>query len=177
MTEKRFVEHTRTEQRRNEQHRSDMADGIKIVAKNRKAFHDFHIEDRLEAGLALLGTEVKSIREGRLSLQEAYCAVDRHGEMILHGCHVAPYEHAGEHAQHEARRNRKLLMHRREIERWRQAAEQKGYTIVPLKLYFRRGKAKLEIGLGKGKKLYDKRQSIKERETKRRMEQAMREHR
>ncbi len=151
-----------------------MGNGIKIVTKNRKARHEYHIEDTLEAGIMLKGTEVKSIRESRVSLQEAYCAVDRHGEMILHGCHIAPYEHAGEHANHAPRRNRKLLLHRREIERWKQAAEQQGYTIVPLMLYFRRGKAKLEIGLAKGKKLHDKRHSIKERETKRRMEQAMR---
>lgn len=149
-----------------------MGEGIKIIAKNRKATYEYHIEDRLEAGLVLKGTEVKSLREGRISLQEAYCSVDRDGEMILHGCHIAPYEHAGAHAQHEPRRNRKLLMHRGEIEKWRVESEQKGFTIVPLKVYFRRGIAKLEIGLGKGKKLHDKRQSIKERETKRRMEQA-----
>lgn len=152
-----------------------MSNGIKIIIKNRKAYYDFEIEDKLEAGLALKGTEVKSLRESRASLQEAYCSVDRDGEMILHGCHIAPYEHAG-HYNHEAKRNRKLLMHSHEIAKWKQASEQKGYTIVPLKMYFRNGVAKLEIGLGKGKKQHDKRQSIKEQETKRRMQQAMREY-
>ncbi len=153
-----------------------MSEGIKIIVKNRKAFYDFAIEDRLEAGLVLKGTEVKSLRESRASLQEAFCSANNEGEMILHGCHIAPYEHAG-HYNHEPRRNRKLLMHKNEILKWKEASEQKGYTIVPLKLYFRRGVAKLEIGLGKGKKQHDKRQSIKKKETKRRMKRALHEHR
>ena len=152
-----------------------MSNGIKIIVKNRKASYEYEIEDRLEAGLVLKGTEVKSLRAHRASLQEAYCSVDRNGEMILHGCHIAPYEQAS-HFNHEAKRNRKLLMHGREIAKWKKASEQQGYTIVPLKLYFKNGKAKVEIGLGKGKKLHDKRQSIKEQETKRRMKQAMRDY-
>lgn len=154
-----------------------MAKGIKIIARNRKARHEYDIEDTLEAGLALKGTEVKSIREGHVSLQEAYCSVDRHGEMIVHGMHVKPYEQAGPHNNHEPRRNRKLLMHAHEIAKWGQASEQKGYTIVPLQLHFRDGYAKLEIGLAKGRQLHDKRQAIKEREQKRRMEQEMRRYR
>lgn len=154
-----------------------MAKGTKIVARNRKARHEYDIEDTLEAGLALKGSEVKSVREGHVSLQEAYCSVDRNGEMIVHGMHIKPYEQAGPHNNHEARRNRKLLMHRNEILKWGRAAEQKGYTIVPLELYFRDGYAKLKIGLAKGRQLHDKRQAIKEREQKRRMEQEMRRYR
>ncbi len=154
-----------------------MGKGIKVVARNRKARHEYDIEDTLEAGLALKGTEVKSIREGHVSLQEAYCSVDRNGEMLVHNMYVKPYEQAGAHDNHEPRRSRKLLMHRREIAKWGQAAEQKGYTIVPLQLHFRNGYAKLEIGLAKGRQLHDKRQAIKEREQKRRIEQEMRRYR
>ncbi|NBB72504.1 MAG: SsrA-binding protein SmpB [Bacteroidetes bacterium] len=151
-----------------------MAKGIKVIARNRKARHEYDIEDTLEAGLALKGTEVKSIRAGHVSLQEAYCAVDRHGEMIVHGMYIKPYEQAGMHNNHEPRRNRKLLMHAHEIQKWGQAAEREGYTIVPLQLHFRDGYAKLKIGLAKGRQLHDKRQAIKEREQKRRMDEEMR---
>ena len=149
-----------------------MGKGIKIIDRNRKARHEYHIEDTLEAGLALKGTEVKSLREEKASIQESYCGVDRDGEMIIHNMYIKPYEQAG-HYNHEPRRNRKLLMHRDEIVKWGQAAERKGYTIVPLKLYFRDGYAKIEIGLGKGKKLHDKREDIKRRDQKRRMEREM----
>lgn len=154
-----------------------MSDDLDIVVRNRKAFHDYEIEERLEAGLVLKGSEVKSLRTRGASLQEAYCGVDRNGEMILHGAHIAPYKHGGEHFNHDPRRNRKLLLHRSQIRKWKKASEREGYTIVPLELYFRDGVAKVEIGLGKGRKLHDKRRRIKERETKRRMDQAMREHR
>lgn len=154
-----------------------MGDDIKRIIKNRKAFHDYEIEERLEAGMVLKGSEVKSLRERKVSLQEAYCSVDRDDEMILHGCYIAPYKHGSEHFNHDPRRNRKLLLHKGEILKWKKAAEQKGYTIVPLEMYFRDGIAKVEIGLGKGRKLHDKRERIKERETKRRMEQAVREYR
>jgi SsrA-binding protein len=146
-----------------------MGEGIKIVARNRKAYHEYDIEDKLEAGLVLRGSEVKSVREGKVSLDGAYVDVDRYGEMLVHGMYIKPYEQAS-HFNHEPRRTRKLLMHGREIERWGQASEREGYTIVPLKLYFRDGWAKLEIGLAKGKKMHDKRQSIKERDTRRQME-------
>ncbi|MDW8052641.1 MAG: SsrA-binding protein SmpB [Armatimonadota bacterium] len=145
--------------------RSD--DGIKVIATNRKAYHDFHIEDTLEAGIVLTGSEVKSVAAGKVSLAEAYCQVEN-GEMWVRNMHIAPYESAG-YAQHEPRRKRKLLLHKWEIERWRAKSEQKGYTIIPLRLYFRRGKAKLEIGLVRGKRQYDKREAIKRRDIEREM--------
>jgi SsrA-binding protein len=154
---------------------SGPSSGIKVIERNRKARYEYAIEDTLEAGLALKGTEVKSVREGKVSLEQAYCSVNRDGEMILHGSYIKPYEQAG-HYNHAPRRNRKLLMHRREIARWADAAEQRGYTIVPLKLYFRNGYAKLQIGLGKGKKLHDKRQSVKERDAKREIDRALKQY-
>ena len=151
-----------------------MAEGIKLITSNRKARHDYHIEDTLEAGLVLQGTEVKALREGRANLQDAYGAVTG-GEMYLNGLHISPYRHGNIH-NHEPVRPRKLLMHRKEIEKWKKAAEQKGYTIVPLKLYFKNGYAKVQLGLARGKKLYDKRSDIAERETQRRMDRAMRQY-
>ncbi|GAB4469526.1 MAG: SsrA-binding protein SmpB [Anaerolineae bacterium] len=140
---------------------------IKVISTNRKARHEYAIEDTLEAGLVLTGTEIKSVRAGHVSLQEAYV---RHidGEMWVIDMYIAPYEPASRD-NHEPRRPRKLLMHRREIDRWAASAEQRGYTIIPLRLYLLRGRAKLEIGLGKGKKLYDKRQDIAKRDAERRM--------
>ena len=149
-----------------------MPDNIKIVATNRKARHEYHIEDTLEAGLVLKGTEVKSLREGRVNLQDAYCTVEN-GEMYLQNCHISPYRNTGAHDNHDPLRPRKLLMHKREIERWGQAAQQKGYTIVPLKIYFKNGRAKVEIGLARGKKLYDRRADIAEREARRRLERVL----
>lgn len=151
-----------------------MPDAIKLVTSNRKARHDFHIDDTLEAGLVLQGTEVKALREGRANLQDAYCKVDR-GEMYLVGAHISPYSH-GNIQNHEPTRPRKLLLHRRELRKWDKAASQQGYTIVPLKLYFRNGLAKIEIGLARGKKLYDKRADIAERETKRRLDRTMKQY-
>ena len=145
-----------------------MSDFIKIITKNRKATYEYHIEERFEAGMVLTGTEVKSLREGKANLQEAYCSVES-GELALRGCHIAPYAH-GNRANHEPLRPRKLLMHRKEIEKLDKAARQKGYTIIPLKLYFKNGKAKLELGIGKGKKLYDKRADIADRDSKRRLD-------
>ena len=145
-----------------------MPDQIKIVASNRKATHEYRIEDRVEAGLVLSGTEVKSLRAGNANLREAFCVVEQ-GEMSLRQCHIAPYDH-GNLANHNPVRPRKLLLHKREIAKLEKAATQKGYTLVPLKIYFKRGRAKLEIGLGKVKKLYDKRADIAERDSKRRMQ-------
>ena len=145
-----------------------MTDAIKIITSNKKATFEYHIEARFEAGLVLTGTEVKSLRAGKANLQEAYCNVES-GEMILRGCHIAPYDH-GNRANHDPIRTRKLLLHRREIEKLDKAARQKGYTIVPVKLYFKNGRAKIEIGLGKGKKLYDKRADIAERDSNRRLD-------
>lgn len=145
-----------------------MSDAIKIITKNRKATREYHIEERFEAGLALTGTEVKSLRAGKANLQEAYCTVNS-GEVSLRGCHIAPYEY-GNRSNHEPLRSRKLLLHRREISKLDKATRQKGYTIIPLKLYFKNGLAKIEIGLGKGKKLFDKRTDIAERDSKRRLD-------
>jgi len=147
-----------------------MAEGVEVVARNKKAQFEYDIEETLEAGLVLEGSEVKSIRQGKVSLDGAYCKVDRNGEMKIHGMYIKPYEEAGPFG-HEPRQTRKLLLHDREIRKWGQMAEQEGYTIVPLALYFRDGWAKLKIGLAKGRQKHDKRQAIKEREMERRMEQ------
>jgi len=151
-----------------------MSEGIKIITTNRKARHDYHIDDTLEAGVVLTGTEVKSLRDGKANLQDAYCSV-QDGEMIMFNCHISPYSH-GNQMNHDPIRPRKLLMHRREIEKWGDAAQQKGYTIVPLKLYLKNGYVKVEVGLARGKKLYDKRTDIAERESKRRLERVMRQY-
>lgn len=150
-----------------------MDEGIKLVAKNRKAYYDYHIEEKLEAGIALRGSEVKSIREGQISLQEAFCRVEN-GEMKLFNCYVAPYSHVDEATTPDPTRTRKLLLHRSEIRKWEKATQQKGYTIIPLAVYFKHGYAKVEIGLAKGKKHFDKRSDIAEKETKRRIEQLTR---
>jgi len=147
-----------------------MSDSVKIVASNRKATHEYRIDERVEAGMVLHGTEVKSLRAGKANLREAFCLVEG-GEMVLKQCHISPYDH-GNRANHDPVRVRKLLLHRREIEKLGKASAQKGYTLVPMKIYFKKGKAKLEIGLGKGKKLYDKRSDIADRDSKRRMERA-----
>ena len=135
---------------------------VKVVATNKKARFEYFIEDTFEAGLALKGTEIKSIRSGQISLQEAY--VRTNGEQAwLVGAHVAPYAHASA-AQHDPSRERKLLLHKREIKTLWDAVRIKGMTIVPIRVYLKAGRAKLEIGIAKGKKLYDTRESIKERD-------------
>ncbi len=151
-----------------------MSEGVKIITTNRKARHEYHIDDTLEAGVVLTGTEVKSLRDGKANLQDAFCAV-QNGEMVMFNCHISPYSH-GNQLNHDPMRPRKLLMHRREIEKWGDAAQQKGYTIVPLKLYFKNGYVKAELGLARGKKLYDKRADIAERDSKRRLERVMRQY-
>lgn len=147
--------------------------GIKIITTNRKARYEYHIEETLEAGLVLLGSEVKSLRLGKANLQDAFCSVEGE-EMWMRNCHIAPYEQGGPHFNHDPVRPRKLLLKRREIEKWGRATRQKGYTIIPLKLYFANGLAKVQIGLARGKKLYDKRADIAERETKRRLDRIQR---
>ena len=144
---------------------------IKIIAKNRKAYHDYHIEETFEAGISLLGTEVKSLREGRANLKESYVII-KDNEAFLFGCHISPYTH-GNIQNHDPLRTRKLLLHRKEIDKLWGSMSQKGLTVVPLKLYFKGGKAKLEIGLAKGKKQYEKRDTIKEREANREIERHM----
>jgi SsrA-binding protein len=149
-------------------------DNVKVVVTNRKARHEYHVEDTLEAGLVLTGTEIKSIRAGRASLQEAYVAV-QDGEMWVLGMHISTYDPA--HRQnHDPVRPRKLLLHGYEISRWADRAQQRGYTIVPLRLYLRRGRAKLEIGLAKGKKLYDKRDTLAKRDAQRRIDRELSDH-
>lgn len=148
-----------------------MSEGIKIITNNRKARHDYHIDDRLEAGIVITGSEVKSLRAGRVNMSEAFVRIQE-GEAFLYNCHISPYEQGG-YANHEPLRRRKLLMHRRELGKWKKAVEQKGFTIVPLRMYFRNSYAKVEIGLARGKKLYDKRADIAEQESKRRLQRVM----
>ncbi len=135
---------------------------VKVVATNKKARFEYFIEETFEAGLVLKGTEIKSIRMGQISLQEAYVRTDGQQAWLV-GAHVAPYEHASAY-QHDPSRERKLLLHKREIKTLWDAVRIKGMTIVPIRVYLKAGKAKLEIGIAKGKKQYDKRESIKERD-------------
>jgi SsrA-binding protein len=145
--------------------------GQKVVAQNRKARHDYHIEDTWEAGLVLVGTEVKSLRAGRASLQDGFAEVDDH-EVWLTGVHIPEYSQ-GTWTNHAARRRRKLLLNRAEIAKIERKITDKGYTLVPLQLYFKDGRAKVEIGLARGKKAYDKRHALAERQADREKEQAV----
>ncbi|MFO7270075.1 SsrA-binding protein SmpB [Sphaerobacter thermophilus] len=147
--------------------------GEKVVTTNRKAFHDYHIEEELEAGIALTGTEIKSIRAGRVNLRDAYARIEN-GELWLIGMHISPYEHAGGYFQHDPDRPRKLLVHRHELNYLRNRVEAKGYTLVPLRLVLRKGLAKVDIGVARGKKSYDKRAALAERDARREMERALR---
>src|SRR3954471_13131081 len=135
------------------------------VAENRKAFHDYHLLESFEAGIVLLGTEVKAIREGRVNLRDSYARIDD-GELYLHNVNISSYSHRG-YADHEPLRQRKLLMHREEIRKLIGKTTEKGMTLVPLRMYFSKGRVKVAIGLAKGKKDYDKRETIKRRETER----------
>ena len=134
----------------------------RVLATNKKAFHEYFILARFEAGIVLLGTEVKSIREGRINLKDAYAMVKKE-EAFLLNCHISPYSH-GNRDNHDPLRTRKLLLHRHELDRLIGATERRGYTIVPLELYWKKGRAKLQIGLAKGKKQHDKRAVEKERD-------------
>jgi SsrA-binding protein len=144
----------------------------KIVAQNRKARHDYEILETYEAGIALRGTEVKSLRDGRANLKDAYAAVHE-GELWLYGVHISPYSH-GNIQNHDPERDRKLLMHRREIRRLIGKTKETGLTLVPLQLYFNHGKVKIELALAKGKKQYDKREAIAKRDAEREMKRAFR---
>lgn len=144
---------------------------MKIVCQNKKAFHDYSVEETMEAGVQLLGTEVKSLRDGKANLKDSYVLI-KNSEVFLFNCHISPYSH-GNIMNHDPLRTRKLLVHKKEIERLRGKAIQKGYTLIPLKIYFKGSYAKVEIGLAKGKRLYEKRETIKEREAKRTIERAM----
>lgn len=141
------------------------------IAVNRKAFHDYAIEDRVEAGLVLTGTEIKSIREGRVNLRDAYVR-PINGELWLWNAHIAPYN-AGNRYNHEPTRSRKLLLHRKQIDSLAGKVQSKGYTLIPLRMYLKHGLAKVEVGLGRGKKSYDKRDSIAEREANREIQRAL----
>lgn len=147
-----------------------MAD--KTVAVNRKALHDYEILERVEAGLVLTGSEIKSIREGKISLQEAFARPER-GELWLLGSHIGRYE-AATHFGHEPGRPRKLLLHRAQVRELTRSLEQRGLSLVPLRLYLKDGVAKVELGLGRGRRQYDKRQAIARREAEREMERALR---
>jgi SsrA-binding protein len=147
---------------------------IKVVATNRKAHHDYNILETYEAGIALLGSEIKSVRDNRVSLGEAYVKADG-GELWLVGAHIARYE-AASYMSHEPTRARKLLMHRKEIRILMGKLVEKGLTLIPLRMYIKEGTAKLEIGLGRGKKLYDKRETIMRRESDREIERTLKRH-
>ena len=145
--------------------------GVHVVATNRKAYHNYFIEERYEAGIELTGTEVKSIRQGKLNLKDAFCHV-KDGELFLYNMHISPYE-KGNIFNREPLRTRKLLMHKREILKLHAKIQQDGYALVPLSIYFKNAKVKVELGLARGKKLYDKRASAAERDAKRDMDRAM----
>lgn len=146
---------------------------VKPIASNRKAYHDYFVEDKYEAGIELFGTEVKSIRMGNVNLKDSYCII-KDGEMMVHGLHVSPYE-KGNIFNRDPIRPRRLLMHKREILRLFAKVKQDGYTLVPTSLYFKGPHIKLEVGLCKGKKLYDKRDAAASRDAKREMDRARKE--
>jgi SsrA-binding protein len=143
-----------------------------VVVTNRKAFHDFFIEETFEAGISLRGTEVKSLREGRINLKYSFAMVEKE-EIFLYNCHISPYSH-GNFANHDPTRTRKLLLRKGEIQRLLGKTQQKGLTIIPLKIYFKRGWAKVELALARGKKLYDKRDTDAKRSAQREIEKAVR---
>lgn len=151
----------------------DTSTGTVLIAQNRKARHDYTIEDRYEAGISLWGTEVKSLRMGRASLSESFVSIDKHGEVWLEGANIPEYLN-GTWTNHSPKRKRKLLLHAQEILKMSRAIEAKGYTIVPLSLYFKDGRVKVEIAVAKGKREYDKRQALREEQDKRDALRAMR---
>jgi len=148
-----------------------MPEGVKTIVKNRKARHEYFIEEIFEAGIALTGTEVKSLRQGRANLQDSY-AVIKDGEVFLHGMHISPYDQ-GNRFNHDPMRTRKLLLNRYEINKLVGLTQKKGFTLVPLSLYFKKGLVKVELAVCRGKKLYDKRQDIARRDAAREIEKRM----
>lgn len=153
---------------------ADKKMGTKIIAQNKKAYHDYFVDEKYEAGIALFGTEVKSIRNGAVNLKDSYCSL-KNGELFVLGMHVSPYE-KGNIFNREPLRDRKLLMHKREIMKLGGLVAQKGYTLVPLSLYFSGKNVKVEIGLCRGKKLYDKRDSLAEKQTNREIDRRMKDY-
>lgn len=142
--------------------------GIKLIANNKKAYHDYFVEDSFECGIALVGTEVKSLRMGHCSIKEAYCQI-KNGEVLVYGMHINPYER-GNIFNKDPLRDRKLLLHRAEINKIAGQIQQQGYTLVPLRVYFKNSRVKVEIGLCRGKKNYDKREDLKKKEQRRTLE-------
>lgn len=149
-----------------------MTDGIKIIAKNRKASHDYHLEDTYQAGLVLMGSEIKSIRANRISLREGFVQ-EREGELWLMNVNIATYEQASRFGHADPLRPRKLLLHKKEIAEISSRIRERGYTVVPTMIYLQRGRAKVEIALARGKKLYDKRETIAKRDAERQMRRAV----
>jgi SsrA-binding protein len=144
---------------------------MKVISHNRKAYYNYSIEEKFEAGIALTGTEIKSVRAGRVNMGDGYARSEK-GELWLYNIHIAKYD-PGSRANHEPRRTRKLLLHRRQINELSAQVMQRGYTLVPLRMYLKNGIAKVELGLARGKKLYDKRESIARRDAEQRMERAL----
>ncbi len=151
---------------------SPVHEPIKMITVNRQAYHDYEVERTIEAGISLVGTEIKSIREGKVQLRGSY-AIARHGEIWLENANIAVYEH-GNRYNHEPMRTRKLLLHKREIDQLLEKVATKGLTLIPLKLYLKGGRAKIELGICRGRKLYDKREAIAERDVKREIERIVR---
>ena len=150
-------------------------DEIKVVAQNRKATHDYFVLEKYEAGIELFGTEVKSLRNGKVNLKDSWCSIDK-GEIFACGMHISPYEQ-GNIFNRDPLRKKKLLMHKREINRLYGTVKQEGLTLIPLSVYFKKGRAKLEVGLCKGKKNFDKRESAAKRDAKRNIERELKERR
>ncbi|MEG0970945.1 MAG: SsrA-binding protein SmpB [Acidaminococcaceae bacterium] len=148
--------------------------GIKIVAENRKARHDYTIHETFEAGIELVGTEVKSLRAGKANLKDCYAQITKEAEVYVYGLHISPYDH-GNQFNHDPLRTRRLLLHKEEIRRLLSKTKEKGYALVPLKLYFARGRIKVELAVATGKKLYDKRQDMANKDAKREVERALKE--
>lgn len=154
---------------------NDKKDDVQVVARNKKAYHDYFVLDTYEAGIELYGTEIKSIRQGRVNLKDSYCGVDD-GEMFALGMHISPYEQ-GNIFNRDPMRRKRLLLHKKEILKLFQQSQQQGLSIVPLELYIKNGRAKLQIGLCKGKKLHDKRETAAKKDAQRDIERAMKERR
>ncbi|MFQ3616451.1 MAG: SsrA-binding protein SmpB [Cyanobacteriota bacterium] len=151
---------------------ADNGDGYKVVAENRQARFEYEILETFEAGIALVGTEVKSVRAGKVNLRDGFALI-RNGEVWLHNVHISPHDTASQYFNHDPRRTRKLLMHRQEIRKLIGKVEQQGLTLVPLKMYLKRGWAKISLALVRGKKLHDKREDLKQKQAKREMQRAM----
>lgn len=151
-----------------------MSENTKLIAANKKAYHDYFVEEKFEAGIELAGTEVKSLRAGRVNLKDSWCSIVK-GELFVNGMHISPYEHGNIWGK-DPMRVRRLLMHKREINKLFGQLQQQGYSLIPLRIYFSGSLVKLELGLCKGKKLYDKRAAAAERSAKRDIDRAMKEH-